>query len=304
MRWCADPPTCRSCSSSPIGRPRHRRRPGRRAARRVRRDRARRALGGRRGTDRPHQGRSSWSDAEAEPPAALRGAASPNGPRATRSTSRSWSSYLAAHGASTSATRGRSPRSICPRASTASSSAGSTRCAEEPRRTLKVASVIGRVFRAPVLPERLSGARVAATTSAAHLGSLRGADLVTPRPRGRRGVPVQARRHPGGGVREPAVRRPGDPARLVGDYLERSAGETLDQQLDLLAHHYWHSDDEAKKVTYLGRAGGCRAGGLREHRGRRLPDAPVAPGGRRGARRGVAEARPDPDARRRPRTRG
>ena len=124
---------------------------------------------------------------------------------------------------------------------------------EEPRRTLKVASVIGRVFRAPVLPEvypdlgSLDDVR-------GHLGSLRGADLVR---LDREAEEAYLFKH----IVTQEVAYESMPFavraslhRLVGDHLERSAGETLDQQLDLLAHHYWHSDDEAKKVTYLGRA--------------------------------------------------
>ena len=56
--------------------------------------------------------------------------------------------------------RGGDPRRrSCRRACTAWCWRGSTRSAEGPRRTLKVASVIGRVFQAPTLPRRLPGAR-------------------------------------------------------------------------------------------------------------------------------------------------
>ena len=39
----------------------------------------------------------------------------------------------------------------------------------------------------------------------------------------------------------------------VGRYIERT--EPIDRRLDLLAHHYWHSDNMPKKREYLGRAG-------------------------------------------------
>jgi tetratricopeptide (TPR) repeat protein len=41
---------------------------------------------------------------------------------------------------------------------------------------------------------------------------------------------------------------------LVGAHIEREEADAIDQHLDLLAHHYWHSDDDAKKRLYLGRA--------------------------------------------------
>jgi class 3 adenylate cyclase len=125
--------------------------------------------------------------------------------------------------------------------------------AEEPRRTLKVASVVGRVFQAPVLPEvypelgTLDDVRD-------HLGTLRGVDLVR---LDREADEAYLFRH----VVTQEVAYESMPFavraslhRLVGSYLERTAGDGMDHQLDLLAHHYWHSDDEPKKVEYLGRA--------------------------------------------------
>jgi tetratricopeptide (TPR) repeat protein len=41
----------------------------------------------------------------------------------------------------------------------------------------------------------------------------------------------------------------------VGAYIEETQADAIDRHLDLLAHHYWHSDDLAKKRDYLGRAG-------------------------------------------------
>ena len=77
--------------------------------------------------------------------------------------------------------------------------------AEGPRRTMKVASVVGRVFEAPMLPgayEELG----ALDDVVGHLDALRTADLVAPRPRGGPGLDVQARGDPGGRLREHAVR--------------------------------------------------------------------------------------------------
>ncbi len=80
--------------------------------------------------------------------------------------------------------------------------------AEAPRRTLKVASVVGRVFEAPILPGAypelgdLDAGR-SVTCDAAARGRPR-----EPRPRAGPGLPLQARGDPGGRVREPAVRGP------------------------------------------------------------------------------------------------
>jgi predicted ATPase len=41
----------------------------------------------------------------------------------------------------------------------------------------------------------------------------------------------------------------------IGQYLERTYGETLDQYVSLLAYHYEHSDNEPKKREYLLKAG-------------------------------------------------
>ena len=40
----------------------------------------------------------------------------------------------------------------------------------------------------------------------------------------------------------------------VGKFLEARGPDAIERNLDLLAHHYWHSKDEAKKRLYLGRA--------------------------------------------------
>ena len=41
----------------------------------------------------------------------------------------------------------------------------------------------------------------------------------------------------------------------VGRHVEESEPEAIDRNLDLLAHHYWHGDNPAKKREYLVRAG-------------------------------------------------
>ena len=126
--------------------------------------------------------------------------------------------------------------------------------AESPRRTLKVASVIGRLFHAPWLPAvhpelgDLPDVRD-------HLVRLREAELVL--------LDVEADdsylfKH----VVTQEVAYESLPFGIratlhgrVGRYLEESEPEAIDRNLDLLAHHYWHGDDAAKKREYLVRAG-------------------------------------------------
>ncbi len=83
---------------------------------------------------------------------------------------------------------------------------------EAPRRTLKVASVAGRVFRAPVI----SGAYPDLGSPSRHPRPPADAQVARPRqrrPRVGRVVSLQARGHTRGRLREPPVRAPGDPAR-------------------------------------------------------------------------------------------
>ena len=40
----------------------------------------------------------------------------------------------------------------------------------------------------------------------------------------------------------------------VGRYLEATEPEAIEQNLDLLAHHFWNGDDDERKRTYLARA--------------------------------------------------
>jgi class 3 adenylate cyclase/tetratricopeptide (TPR) repeat protein len=125
--------------------------------------------------------------------------------------------------------------------------------AEPPRRTLKVASVIGRLFGGRALhgvyPELGSGPDVAS-----NLATLCEADLVTPE---RDEEPAYLFNH----VVTQQVAYESLPfatrSRLherVGRYIE-STEHPLEPHLDLLAYHYWLSDDVDKKRDYLLRAG-------------------------------------------------
>jgi len=125
---------------------------------------------------------------------------------------------------------------------------------ESPRRTLKVASVLGRVFRAPMLPgvyPELGGLPKVNE----HLRVLGAADLVH--------VDQEAERtyffkH----VVTQEVAYQSLPFALramlherCGSYIETVEPETVERNLDRLAHHYWRSENLAKKREYLGRAG-------------------------------------------------
>ena len=148
---------------------------------------------------------------------------------------------------------------------------------EGPRRTLKVASVVGRTFEAPILP----GAYPELGTLDAvvdNLGDPPRRRSRQPRPRGRAGVAVQARGDPGGRLREPPVRRPGD-APWTHRAAHRGHGRRRDRpsarpaRLPLLAERR-----RGPEAGVPGARGGRRPGGLRERRGDRLlrtarPDA-------------------------------
>jgi predicted ATPase/class 3 adenylate cyclase len=126
--------------------------------------------------------------------------------------------------------------------------------AERPRSTLKVASVLGRSFKAAPLPEvypDLGGAEDVAES----LELLRSVDLVS--------LDVEAEgsylfRH----VVAQEVAYESIPYAIrtslhesTAEVIERDGPEAIELQLDLLAHHYWHSENAAKKREYLGRAG-------------------------------------------------
>jgi class 3 adenylate cyclase/tetratricopeptide (TPR) repeat protein len=126
--------------------------------------------------------------------------------------------------------------------------------AESPRRTLKVASVIGRLFRAAWLPSVHPELGDLADVRD-HLVRLREAELVH--------LDVEADdsylfKH----VVTQEVAYESLPFGIraslhgqVGRYVEESEPEAIDRNLDLLAHHYWHGDNPAKKREYLVRAG-------------------------------------------------
>ena len=125
---------------------------------------------------------------------------------------------------------------------------------EAPRRTLKVASVIGRVFHAPTLP----GVYPELGTPEAvldQLDSLRAVELVT---LDQEAEQAYLFKH----VLTQEVAYESLPFAIraqlhgrVGAYIEATAADSIDRELDILAHHYWRSDNEAKKVEFLGRAG-------------------------------------------------
>jgi class 3 adenylate cyclase len=125
--------------------------------------------------------------------------------------------------------------------------------AEAPRRTLKVASVIGRIFGAPMLSgiyptlgelkvilERLEELRSLDLIALDHAESL--SYLF------RHVLTQEVSYHS-----MPFATRAGL-HRRIGEYIERTEAKDLEPHLDLLAHHYWHSDDEGKKREYLVRA--------------------------------------------------
>jgi predicted ATPase len=124
---------------------------------------------------------------------------------------------------------------------------------EAPRRTMKVASVVGRVFRAPMLPgayEELGSlddvrGQLELLRAADLVGLEREEDLsylfkhVVTQEVAYESMPFSLRS---------VLHR-----RLAG-YIEASEPDEVERNLDLLAHHYWRSDDDAKKREFLGRA--------------------------------------------------
>ncbi len=124
---------------------------------------------------------------------------------------------------------------------------------ETPRRTLKVASVVGREFEAPILPGAYPelGDLDAVVDS---LDALRAVDLVL---LDREADLTYLFKH----VATQEVAYESLPFSIrtmlhgrVGEYLEASDPAAIDHRLDLLAYHFARSDDEARKRTYLGKA--------------------------------------------------
>ena len=125
---------------------------------------------------------------------------------------------------------------------------------EAPRSTLKVASVIGRSFLARTLPA-VYPELGSQEDVAAHLDQLRALELVT---LDREDDESYLFRHVV--TQEVAYETIpyGIRAQLheqVGDYIERTEADAIGLQLDLLAHHYWNSENLEKKREYLVRAG-------------------------------------------------
>jgi class 3 adenylate cyclase/tetratricopeptide (TPR) repeat protein len=124
--------------------------------------------------------------------------------------------------------------------------------AEGPRRTMKVASVVGRVFPAPMLPgsyEELG----TLDTVLGDLDALRAIDLVG---LDREAEQVWMFKH--AVTQEVAYESlpfalRADLHGRVGDYIERTEPDP-GRVVQLLEHHYWRSDREAKKREYLARA--------------------------------------------------
>ncbi len=125
---------------------------------------------------------------------------------------------------------------------------------ESPRRTVKVASVLGRTFLAPTLPGVYPelGSRDTVGTA---LVTLRGADLVT---LDREVDEAHSFRH----VITQEVTYGSLPfatrAMLherVGAFIEQTEADAIEHQVDVLAHHYGLSANTAKKREYLVLAG-------------------------------------------------
>jgi len=122
--------------------------------------------------------------------------------------------------------------------------------AEAPRRTMKVASVIGRTFLAPMLPgvyEELGTLDVVLDD----LAALRSLDLVA---LDREAEQAWMFKH--AVTRDVAYNSLPFALRavlhgLVGGYIEQTEADDLERWIPLLEHHYWRSDQEAKKREYL-----------------------------------------------------
>ncbi len=125
--------------------------------------------------------------------------------------------------------------------------------AEEPRRTMKVGSVVGRVFRAPMLPGAYAELGSLEDVRG-HLDVLRAVDLVgIEREEDMSYLFKHVVTQEVAYESMPFALRSVLHRRLAG-YIEASNPEAVERNLDLLAHHYWRGDDEAKKREYLGRA--------------------------------------------------
>ena len=125
---------------------------------------------------------------------------------------------------------------------------------EAPRRTLKVASVLGRLFGAPMLPgvyPELGEFEVVKS----HLATLCKQDLVN---LDQEAEQTYLFKH----VVTQEVAYESMPFAFramlherVGEYIETTEPDTAERNPGLLAHHYWHGNNLPKKREYLRRAG-------------------------------------------------
>ena len=170
---------------------------------------------------------------------------------------------------------------------------------ESPRRTLKVASVLGRVFRAPMLPGGLPGARRARRGGGAPAGARREptSSTSTRRPSRRISSSTSSRRKsPTRACRSRSARCC---TSAVGGYIETMRGrcdraQPRPARAPLLAQR---EPAEEARVPRARRR--CRPGLLRERGGDRLLRASGAAGRARRAGRRAAQARQGARARRR-----
>ncbi len=178
---------------------------------------------------------------------------SPPRRRATRSTSRSCSTSCASRGVDPQ--DGRALKSLeLPESLHSLILSRIDTLDESPRRTLKVASVVGRVFRAPMLPG-VYPELGAATEVGDHLRRLVEADLVdVDREVEQTYLFKQVVTQEVAYESLPFAFRSMLHERC-GRFIETTESDTIERNLDLLAHHYWRSGNSAKKREYLGRAG-------------------------------------------------
>ena len=125
---------------------------------------------------------------------------------------------------------------------------------EAPRRTLKIASVFGRTFRAGALPAVYPELGTIADVRE-HLGALGTLDLVVlDQPADETYIFKHVVTQEVAYESTPFALR-ADLHERVGAYIESSEVDAIERSLDLLAHHYWLSENVGKKREYLVRAG-------------------------------------------------
>ena len=126
------------------------------------------------------------------------------------------------------------------------------RLEEQPRATLRVASAVGRVFQSALLPlvqPDLGGD----PEVRANLGVLERSDFVLPEHTGdayefKHAITQEAAYSTMVGAVRSALHG------RIGRVLEARAGDDLERQLDLLAHHFGQSDDDERRRVYVLRA--------------------------------------------------